>query len=117
MIALSSQPPSLLRLLPIAATARLSAIRNPAHLIVNDYPCNLRDSRNFQIGAQPDRRLPRSRFRSRFLLRLIPVPSRVTFTSSFASRKTIVLLCVALVGKMELWSLFADESKKTRTGN
>lgn len=53
MIALSSQPPSLLRLLPIAATARLSAIRN--HLIVNDYPCNLRDSRNFQIGAQPDR--------------------------------------------------------------
>lgn len=55
MIALSSQPPSLLRLLPIAATARLSAIRNPAHLIVNDYPCNLRDSRNFQIGAQPDR--------------------------------------------------------------
>lgn len=53
MIALSSQPPSLLRLLPIAAAARLSAVRNPARLIVNNYPMQF--ARNFQIGAQPDR--------------------------------------------------------------
>lgn len=103
MIALSSQPPSLLRLLPIAATARLSAVRNPARLIVNNYPMQF--ARNFQIGAQPDR---------------LFLPLQVSPSINSSCKKSRLLrgkrtfLCASLsAGKMELWSLFADESKKT----
>lgn len=105
MIALSSQPPSLLRLLPIAATARLSAVRNPARLI--NYPMQF--ARNFQIGAQPDRLF-------------LPLQVSPSINSSCKESRLLrrslrgkrTFLCASLsAGKMELWSLFADESKKT----